>query len=399
MTSWRHFASYKSMEFLVLKKQKPTSHIGYFLISDLECLVPTNQLANKKAKTTDELSSKIIHHSPIKSSNDIQKYFLVESGNKEGETSRQENKEFRKKDAKVLLVLQQSTSEVIFPQIINASNEFHGDNIVINMKLQTLCREFENIFMKSDELVHDLFSIVAIIINQMRIFGEDISEKRIVEKILRSLPSKFYHLIATIEQSKDLSIYSQNELIGAFEGTSTQQGHGRRDYQNRGHGRGHKNSKPMCNFYKYDHIEANCWDKKKEQLFITNISSSSSTSNICFIDSGCNNHMTGEKDLFQNIDTSMICDVTIGDENGVKIKVIGTIIVHTKSGVHTLIYDIYFFPKLAYNLLSVGQLLECGFIVHFKYDRCVIKHKKSGMSPMLIPKVRKRMFPLDISRH
>ncbi|CAA7410515.1 unnamed protein product [Spirodela intermedia] len=70
--------------------------------------------------------------------------------------------------------------------------------------------------MKSDELVHDFFSRVVVIINQTKIFGEDISEKKIVEFFLRSLLYKFDHIIVAIEKSKDMSIYTQNELVGTL---------------------------------------------------------------------------------------------------------------------------------------------------------------------------------------
>lgn len=50
----------------------------------------------------------------------------------------------------------------------------------------------------------------------MRIFEEHISKRRIVEKILKNLSSKFDHIITVIEKSKDLSIYIQNKLIRAL---------------------------------------------------------------------------------------------------------------------------------------------------------------------------------------
>lgn len=50
----------------------------------------------------------------------------------------------------------------------------------------------------------------------MIIFGEYISEKRIIEKLLRSLTFEFDHIIIAIEKSKNLFIYIQNKLIGAL---------------------------------------------------------------------------------------------------------------------------------------------------------------------------------------
>lgn len=106
----------------------------------------------------------------------------------------------------------------------------------------------------------------------------------------------------------------------------------------------------------------NYWDKKREKVniikeneknkfFITYESSSRSKLNIWFVDIGYKNHMIGEINLFQQIDTYLICDVTICDENSVKIKGIGIINVHKKLGTNTLIYDVYFISQLVNNLL------------------------------------------------
>lgn len=55
-------------------------------------------------------------------------------------------------------------------------------------------------------------------VNQMRSFGEEVLEKMIVTQVLRSLPSKFTfdHVVAAIEESKDFSTYSFDELIGSL---------------------------------------------------------------------------------------------------------------------------------------------------------------------------------------
>ena len=43
---------------------------------------------------------------------------------------------------------------------------------------------------------------------------EKISEELIVAKVLRSLTSKYDHIAAAIEESKDLSVFSFDELVG-----------------------------------------------------------------------------------------------------------------------------------------------------------------------------------------
>lgn len=85
------------------------------------------------------------------------------------------------------------------------------------MKLQTLRREYENLKMKDSEKMNDYFSRVMEIVNQIRIYGDSISDEKIVQKVLISLPSKYDASIAAIEESKDLSTLSLVELMGSLE--------------------------------------------------------------------------------------------------------------------------------------------------------------------------------------
>ena len=55
------------------------------------------------------------------------------------------------------------------------------------------------------------------LVNQMRSLGEELSKHRAVEKVLRSLPPKFAHVVSTIEESKDLTEYSLVEIMGSLE--------------------------------------------------------------------------------------------------------------------------------------------------------------------------------------
>jgi hypothetical protein len=54
------------------------------------------------------------------------------------------------------------------------------------------------------------------IVNQIRLTGEDILDQRIVEKVLRSIPNKFEMVVTAILESKDLSIFSTDELMGSL---------------------------------------------------------------------------------------------------------------------------------------------------------------------------------------
>ena len=53
----------------------------------------------------------------------------------------------------------------------------------------------------------------------------------------------------------------------------------------------------------------------------------------------------------------------------------GTIAINTKKGVR-LIHDVLLVPKLAQNLLSIGQMIEKGYTLHFDGDSYIIYDNK-----------------------
>ena len=53
--------------------------------------------------------------------------------------------------------------------------KFQGSSKVVAVKLQTLRNEFETLQMKTGEAVQEYISRVTNIINQMRVFGDQIS--------------------------------------------------------------------------------------------------------------------------------------------------------------------------------------------------------------------------------
>jgi len=50
------------------------------------------------------------------------------------------------------------------------------------------------------------------VVNQIRTHGENIIDQKMVEKILKSLPSSCYMLVTTIEEIKHLAQFSIEEL-------------------------------------------------------------------------------------------------------------------------------------------------------------------------------------------
>lgn len=130
------------------------------------------------------------------------------------------------------------------------------------------------------------------IVSQMRSYGENITNETIVAKVLRSLPPKFDHVVAAIEESKDLSIFSFDELMGSLQAHETrinkfpeieeekafqteeleylhrnQHLHGRGRGNYRGSNRS-RNSFLFCSHCnKYGHAEKFCWFRSEEAKF------------------------------------------------------------------------------------------------------------------------------------
>jgi gag-polypeptide of LTR copia-type len=70
--------------------------------------------------------------------------------------------------------------------------------------------------MKNEESIQTFLSRVKCLANQMQTLGEEIKDSTLVAKVLRSLTTKFSHVVAAIEESKDLETYTFEELSGSL---------------------------------------------------------------------------------------------------------------------------------------------------------------------------------------
>ena len=71
--------------------------------------------------------------------------------------------------------------------------------------------------MKKGVLISDYFSRVLTVTNNLKKNGEKLDEVRIMEKILRSLDSKFEHIVAVIEETKDLETMTMEQVLGSLQ--------------------------------------------------------------------------------------------------------------------------------------------------------------------------------------
>ncbi|KAK6145936.1 hypothetical protein DH2020_019805 [Rehmannia glutinosa] len=127
---------------------------------------------------------------------------------------KKELKENQQKDSQALLALQISLAAEYFPRIMGAKTakeawdklqeEFQGNEKVRATRLQTLRRKFENLKMLDSETAKDYYSRVNEVVNQLRAYGENFPESKIVSKILITCTEKYDPIIAAIEESKDI---------------------------------------------------------------------------------------------------------------------------------------------------------------------------------------------------
>ena len=91
---------------------------------------------------------------------------------------------------------------------------YEGTKAVKDSKLQRLTTSFEEIKMEEDGSFDEFYAKLKDIVNLAFNLGEIIPEPKIVRKVLRSLPERFYAKITAIEESKDIGKIPLTALVG-----------------------------------------------------------------------------------------------------------------------------------------------------------------------------------------
>ena len=301
--------------------------------------------------------------------------------------------------------------------------EYEGNEKIKGMQVMNLVREFEMQKMKESETIKEYLNRLLGIVNKVRLLGSEFSDTRIVQKILVTIPERFEATIASLENAKDLSRIGLAELVhalqaqeqrrlmrseGSIEGAlpakvqSNQKD--KKDFPpckhcgRKGHPpfkcwrrpdqqcekcrkMGHHQKICTSDFQQENVTQVNLQQKsiaqaanqhEEEQLFVATCFAASSSSEKWLIDSGCTNHMTFDRDLFKDLDTSINSKVRIGNGEYIAVKGKGTVAIKSLSGTKIL-KDVLYVPEINQNLLSVGQMLERGFRVFFEDNKCLIK--------------------------
>ncbi|GJZ86230.1 hypothetical protein Tco_0657840 [Tanacetum coccineum] len=89
-----------------------------------------------------------------------------------------------------------------------------GNNQVKDNKIDLLVQQYEQFVISKDESIDSAFAIFNTIITSLKALDERYSSKNCVRKFLRSLHPKWRANVTAIEESKDLTSLSLDELIG-----------------------------------------------------------------------------------------------------------------------------------------------------------------------------------------
>ena len=298
-------------------------------------------------------------------------------------------------------ILQKETAQQLWDSM---KRKYQGSKRVQRSQLQALRREFEVLEMKEDETVTEYFARVMLVANNMRNNGEAMQDIKIVEKILRTLTERFNYIVVSIEEANDIDCLTVDELQSSlvvheqkfrrkeieeeqvlkvtYEERNTR-GRGRgmagsgrgMAGSGRGRGRGRQpTNRALIECYRchrIGHYQYECpeWDRKanfvefdndEELLLMAYVEKYKATRDeIWFLDSGCSNHMSGNREWFSELNESFKQTVKLGNDSRIAVMGKGSVRMQV-NGIVQVISNVYYIPELKNNLLSIGQLQEEG---------------------------------------
>ena len=332
---------------------------------------------------------------------------------------------------------------------------YGGDASVKKVKLQSLRKQYENLNMKNNEKVPEYISRMILITNEMKACGETLSEQVIIEKVLRSLTPQFDYIVVAIEHSKDLSSMRIEELQSSLEAQElrlTERNSEReveqqalkadsgKNYQKKSWSEAKRRSdgvqkpetsnsdkqkyqkgkekfdKKKIQCYccqKFGHFASECRSNKERKSEEANIARSSddsdgesvllmasetddmNSSEWWYMDTGCSNHLTGNKKWLVDFDSSKSTRIRCADDKYLNAEGMGNVRVILNNGKAALIQNVWYVPGMKSNLMSVGQLIEKGFSVTMK-DNLLKLYDRNQKLIMESEQGRNRTFKVNV---
>ncbi|CAN6583338.1 unnamed protein product [Malus baccata var. baccata] len=349
------------------------------------------------------------------------------------------------KDARALGIIQGAVSDQIFPRIATLETakeawdilkqEYVGEKQVRSVKLQGLRRDFEYTRMSESESLAAYLARLFDLINQMRSYGEDLSNQRIVQKLLISLPKTYDSIASVIENTKDIDVIDAQDVVAILKGKFGNQhtNTGGSKYQKNFKFKGKQwtnrftpgvrnevnNTGGACKYCDKLHY-GECWLKGKIKCHkcgkpghiarICNQSKNAQQGNFAnkVGEQRSFTHKMGEPgnlfmvkqstevkaELLVEIDRSIKAKVQVGTGVLVDVKGKGTLVIDTDKG-KRYIREVMLVPGITENLLSVGQMTEHGyFLVFGDYKVDIFDDRTLTNKVVSVMQKGNRCFPL-----
>jgi len=260
--------------------------------------------------------------------------------------------------------------------------------------------------MKEDETVNEYFARTLRIAKSMKMCGECMRGNIIVAKILWFMTLKFNYVVCSIEESNNLDtmtidelqssllVHEQRMLCHVEEEQTLQITYEDRGGRGRGRGRQPINKAEIECFkcHKYGHFQYECptWEKKinyaevedkvdpeDELLLMASLDFKQGKTEEWFLDSGCSNHMSGNKNWFSELYENFRHAVKLGNDTQIIVMGKGSVQLNV-DGVTHVISHVYYVSELTNNLLSIGQLQENDLSILIQNGKCKVSHPERG---------------------
>ena len=123
---------------------------------------------------------------------------------------------------------------------------------------------------------------------------------------------------------------------------------------------------------------------------------SSAMGSMWYLDSGASYHMTGDKELFSDLEEKYLqMNIEMGDDGRYIATGIGTVTFDRESGKPFMLKDVMHVPGLKNNLVSVAMLEDIGYDVVFSDEKYFLRHKTTGKTKKLWIRV-KNIYKLEV---
>ena len=128
---------------------------------------------------------------------------------------------------------------------------------------------------------------------------------------------------------------------------------------------------------------------------VTTTSIESCTSESWFLDTGCSNHMIGNKTWLREVDPGRNTKVELADHIVLVAEGMGKISIEGKNEKMAIIEEVLYVPEMQCNLLSVGQFIQKGYSVIMK-DNTLKLFDKDQRLVLKTPLAKNRTFKTNM---